>query len=314
VVLPGGEGGVGFDDLRYDARSARVIVPAGRTGNIALIEPKSNAVTTIAGFSKAPRGGEGHGESVTSADVGDGVLYATDRTAREVAVVDLKTRAIVERARLAGPPDYVRWVAPTREVWVTEPGAKRIEVFATDAGGGKLAHAAFIDVPGGPESLVIDARRRRAYTHKWKQSTVAIDLASRAVVATWAAGCGEPRGIALDEARGLVLVGCEDGTVSALDVEHDGHVASSVKTRVSGVDIIAYDAGRAHLYVPGDESGTMAIVGVGGRGALSVLGVLPAAKGAHCVASDQQGSAYVCDPRGGRILVVRDPYDKTPAQ
>jgi len=32
---------------------------------------------------------------------------------------------------------------------------------------------------------------------------------------------------------------------------------------------------------------------------------------AHCVATDDSGSAYVCDPGKGRLLVFRDPYPAT---
>lgn len=76
----------------------------------------------------------------------------------------------------------------------------------------------------------------------------------------------------------------------------------------NGVDIIAYDTQRAHLYLPGDESATMAIIGVSAKGLLSILGVVPTAKDAHCVTKDQQGNAYVCDPRRGRLLVVHDAF------
>jgi hypothetical protein len=33
--------------------------------------------------------------------------------------------------------------------------------------------------------------------------------------------------------------------------------------------------------------------------------VTPTARGAHCVATDGK-DAYVCDPNGGRILIVHD--------
>jgi len=136
---------------------------------------------------------------------------------------------------------------------------------------------------------------------------MAIELKTRKVVATWTAGCGDPRGIWIDEARGFLLVGCEDGTASVLDVDHDGKVLSTVKSG-SGVDIIAYDGKRAHLYLPGDESATMAIIGVSAKGTLTILGVVPTAKDAHCVTTDEHGNAYVCDPRQGQLLIVRDPY------
>ena len=136
---------------------------------------------------------------------------------------------------------------------------------------------------------------------------MAIDPKTRAVVATWPAGCGDPRGIALDEARGFLLVGCEDGTATVLDVAHGGKLLSTAKSG-SGVDIIAYDAGRAHLYLPGDESATVAILGVSAAGALTVLGTAPTVKEAHCVTTDERGNAYVCDPQHGQLLVVHDPY------
>jgi hypothetical protein len=308
LALPDGKGGIGFDDLRYDAALGRLLIPAGRSGNVDLIDPSSGAVTPIGGFTRIARYDAGHGQSVTSVDAGDGLLFATDRTALSLAVVDAKSRRIVARAPLASAPDYVRWVAATREVWVTEPGKKRIEVFSLGTATPPTpTHAAFIDAPGGPESLAIDDKRGRAYTHKWKSATMAIDLQSRAVVATWAAGCADPRGIALDAARALLFVGCEDGTATALDLDHDGKLVATAKSG-SGVDIIAYDAARAHLYLPGDESATMAIIGVSPNGALTVLGTVPTVKDAHCVTTDERGNAYVCDPRNGQLLVVHDPY------
>jgi hypothetical protein len=75
-----------------------------------------------------------------------------------------------------------------------------------------------------------------------------------------------------------------------------------------GVDIIAYDPKRAHLYLPGDESATMAIIAVSDKGLLSVLGTTPTTVGAHCATTDQRGHVYVCDPSRGRLLVIADPY------
>jgi DNA-binding beta-propeller fold protein YncE len=308
LPLPDGAGGIGFDDLRWDPTSQRLLIPAGRTGNVDVIDPATLAVTPIAGFTKVAKYDSGHGQSVTSVDAGEGYLFATDRNALKLSVVDPSTHKIVHQVPLASAPDYVRYVAPTRELWVTEPGKKRIEVFSLSKATPPVpTHAAFIDTPGGPESLVVDGKRGRAYTHKWKDSTMAIDAKTRAIVATWSAGCSDPRGIWFDEARDVLLVGCEDGTATALDVAHDGRLLSTVKSG-SGVDIIAYDAKRGHLYLPGDESATMAIIGLSTKGVLAILGVVPTVKDAHCVTTDERGHAYVCDPRGGRLLVVDDPY------
>ncbi len=311
IALPDGAGGIGFDDLRYDAATRTLLIPAGRTGNLDLIDPETHNVTPIGGFSKIAKYDAGHGQSVTSVDADEGFLFATDRTAKKLMVIDRGKGAIVGETALAGPPDYVRFVAPTRELWVTEPHDKRIEVFSlSKASPPVVTHAAFIDVPGGPESLAIDATRGRAYTHRWESTTMAIDLASRKIVEKFPAGCGAPRGIALDEPRGFLLVGCEDGTATVLDLAHHGVLLSMGKSG-KGVDIIAYDRGRAHLYLPGDESATLAIFGVSPGGALTLLGTSPTVKEAHCVVSDDRGGAWVCDPKGGRLLLVRDPFPAT---
>jgi hypothetical protein len=73
------------------------------------------------------------------------------------------------------------------------------------------------------------------------------------------------------------------------------------------VDIIDYDTTLTHLYVPGGKSATMAVMGVSGEGKLSLLGTLPTAVGAHCVAAANR-SVFVCEPMKGRLLVFQDRF------
>jgi len=306
LMLPGGAGGIGFDDLTFSPSLHRVLAPAGRTGKLDLIDPKTQKIDAISGFStETDKFGGGHGEGTTSADAGRGLIFASDRGRTEVVVIDSQTSMIVGTAKLAGGPDYVRWVEPTNEVWVTEPGKQQIEIFALDKR--KLVHKGVIDVPGGPESLVIDATRGHAYTHTWADATVVIDLAAHKEIARWRNGCSASRGIALDETRGFLFVGCDEGKAIALDVAHGGKPLGSAATG-KGVDIIAYSPSLAHVYVPGGDSATLTILGVTPAGKLDVLGSVAVAAGAHCVTADDVGHAYVCDPQRGALLVVTDPY------
>ena len=305
IALPGGEAGIGFDDLRYSPTLRRVLVPAGRTGQLDLVDPQTGAVESVPGFGARTGFEGGHGDGCTSVDEGLGLLFAIDRTRQMVVVVDPAKRVIVSEAPLGGGPDYVRFVASTRELWVTEPSAEAIELFAlgTDTPP-QLQPAGRIAVPGGPESLVIDLTRDRAYTHLWTGTTVAIDLTRRGVLTRWPNGCSGSRGIALDEARGLLFTGCEEGRATVLDVAHDGKLLGSAATG-TGVDIIALDAARGRLYVPGDD-GTLAILGVAPDGALSVLATRPVREGAQGVTTDGAGRVFVGDPQGGRLIVVQD--------
>jgi len=164
-----------------------------------------------------------------------------------------------------------------------------------------------IVIKGGPESLVIDPQRQRAYTHLWAGATVAIDLNNRTLIAQWSNGCDGSRGIALDERRGWLFAGCAEGAGVVLDVDHDGQQLSSIRVG-AGVDVIDYNPTLAHLYLPGATSATMAIVGVSASGALSLLGTVPTARDAHCVAADTHGTAWVCDPDHGQLLRITDPF------
>lgn len=305
LVLPAGAGGIGFDDLRFSPSLHRVLAPAGRTGKLDLIDPATQAVESVDGFSSEKTFEGGHGEGTTSVDDGAGHLFAGDRGRAEVAIIDPVAKKITSTTKLAGSPDYVRWVAPSNEIWVTEPGKKQIEFFAFD--GAKLTRKGAIDVPGGPESLVIDATRGRAYTHTWDGESVAIDLSKHKEVARWKNGCAASRGIALDEPRGVLFVGCEEGKATAIDVAHDGKALGAVDTG-KGVDIIAYAPALRHLYVPGGDSATLTIIGVDGGGKLVALGTVAAAEDSHCATVDDIGHAYVCDPKRGALLVVTDPY------
>jgi hypothetical protein len=307
VSLPGGSPGIGFDDLRYSPRLGRVLVPGGRSGALHLIDPETLAVTAIEGFAASPDFSGGHDDGVTSADDTGRWILATDRTRRQLVVVDPDAAAIATRADLAGGPDYVRWVEATGEAWVTSPGRERIEIFRL-SDDGALSPDGEIAVPGGPESLVIDGTRGRAYSHLWDGATVAIDLAARQVVATWPNGCPGSRGIALDEERGFLFAACSNGRVALLDVDHGGKVLGEIWP-VDGTDVIDYRPELHHLYVAGRVSANLAIVGVAKDGEMALLGLKDAALESHCAVADDRGHVYACDPDGGRILVRDDPFD-----
>ncbi|HET7041625.1 MAG TPA: hypothetical protein VFI13_06390, partial [Gemmatimonadales bacterium] len=70
--LPGGEGGIGLDDLAFPPGLRQVVVPAGRTGKIVLIDPQSRKTREITGFKSTPAGTGAHDAGPTSADEGKG--------------------------------------------------------------------------------------------------------------------------------------------------------------------------------------------------------------------------------------------------
>jgi hypothetical protein len=304
IPIAGGEPAIDFDDLRYSAALRRVIVPAGGTGSIVLVEPGSWKLTLIGGLGAAKEFGGGHGEGITSVDEGRGFLFAADHGAQRLLVVDPGDGRIVASAPLASGPDYVRYVVPTGEVWVTQPDKDRIEIFRLEGNPPRPIHDDFLEVSGGPESLVVDVARGRAYANLWKGSTVALNVKNRSTVAKWTNGCEGSRGLAFDAERNFLFVGCAEGVGVTLDAA-SGNVLGKLATG-KGIDIIDYSPTRRHVYLPGGKSATMGIAAVSATGSLSLVAEVPTAQGSHCVVADASGNAYVCDPKGGRILVIPD--------
>src|SRR5207237_37460 len=148
--------------------------------NLDLVDPDTLAVTPIGGFSmSAGFTLGGHASGTTSADEGNGALFAIDHETQSVRVVDSATRSMTGTTMLAGAPDYLRWIESSGEIWITEPNTG-IEVLSVLSGGAPV-HAATIAVPGGPEAIAVDNTRHRVYTNSFVGQTYAIDIPTRTI-------------------------------------------------------------------------------------------------------------------------------------
>jgi len=311
VALPGGSAGIGFDDMRISGDLSVLLVPGGRSGNLDIVDPSTEHVTSVGGFSTSASYSGDTSFGVTSADEGNSIIYATDRTSKTLSVVDPRQNAIVASVALASTPGYVRYVSPTNEVWVTEPDQAQIEIFTLPSSENTApSHAAFIAVPGGPQSLEIDASSADggggvAYTQT-ATNTVAIDVSTRSVTGSWTNGCMNSEGLAVDGTNGWVISACAEGKVSVLN--RQGTTLGSATFSISGFGQVAYDAQRTRLYLPSATAGAMGVVTLGLNGVPSIMGSLTTPGSGACAVTGGGGSVYVCAPAQGDLLFVHDPF------
>jgi hypothetical protein len=305
VPIPGGEGGIGFDDLVFSAPLRRFIVPGGRTGSVFLMDPASRHLEPVGALTKFAFWKGGHSQSATSADARSDVLFVADRTTKRLFALPVDGKGTPAATPLESDPDYVRWVETTGEVWVTEPDAAAIEIFRFDPKAPALVHSGRIPVRDGPESLVIDTAHGRAFTNTWHDRTLAVGLKERSVIAQWKNGCKDARGLDADRQRGLLFVGCAEGMATVIDTAGKGKLAGQATTG-GGVDIIAYAPSTRRLYVPSGRAATLEVFEVQADGSLRPLWRGTAAQHSHCVAVDDGGHVVVCDPPGGRLLFYED--------
>jgi hypothetical protein len=294
---------IGLDDMHFSSLLGKVLVPAGRTGKLDMIDPSTQAIDSIGGFGTQPYAG-GRGAGATSVDEAGKMILATDRSTHQLDIVDPQAKKIVASSPLKGGPDYVRYVNATKEIWITEPHDETIEIFNYPDPAAKPDSTATIKVPGGPEALAIDNARGVAYTNVDGGKTTVIDLKTRKAVHEWPNGCKDGEGALLEDSGQFLFVACREGKVVSMDPAN-GKVISTVSSG-DGIDIIAYNSKLRHIYAPGSQSATVAVISVSPKGELSLVRTLPGVERGHCVVADNVGNFYVCDPNHAGLLMFKD--------
>lgn len=320
---------ISYDDFVYDAELNRVIVPAAETGEVALIDPNTLDVRLIGGFSRQT-------DSATpivgtsSVAIAGGYLFGLDQHTQSIKTVDLSTGSVTASTPIQGAPDYIRYVSATRELWVTEKDLGQIEVFgmSTDIPP-KLTASDPISIPNGPEALIIDDASGLAFTNRPKQAlTDVIQVLTHHVIDHWGNGCSQARGMAVDDAEGLLFVACREGKIVVMDIHNHGFQVANVNYGAK-LDFVAYNRQRHHVYLPSDASGIVAIFQLqiavttatpaGSNPAatgtpaspttnvsLTWVGSADTAIGSKCVTADNDDNIWVCDPNNGRVFAIHD--------
>jgi hypothetical protein len=196
-------------------------------------------------------------------------------------------------------------VAPTKEVWVTLPKEQTIAVLDASKPG-TLKPKGTIKVDGSPECYAVDEGHGTFFTNlEDKGGTLAIDIKTRKVTATWNPSCGSdgPRGVAFDATHDFVIVACTDH-VQVLDAGHDGTPLGKLDTG-AGVDNIDYVDGTHLLYVAAGKAARLTVASLDDKGQLAVSATGETSDGARNAVADANGTAYVADSQQGRLLIFK---------
>jgi DNA-binding beta-propeller fold protein YncE len=308
VTLPGAPAdGVFLDYLAVDRAHHRVWVPAGGTGNVDVIDTKTQALHAIEKFPTAEveRSGRKRMIGPSSATIGDGFVYVGNRGDSSVCAIDATSFARGGCVTIPSSPDGVVYLARARQVWVTTPRDNSIVILeASAASAPKLAGSFTLE--GAPEGYAVDDARGLFYTNlEDKDRTLRIDVATHKVTATWQPACGEdgPRGLAIEPKQQFLVVACPDH-VEVLDAAKDGKILSRLDTG-AGVDNLDYLPATRTLYVAAGGAARLSVATLDQAGVLTLVGARETAKGARNAVATEEGVAYVADGPEAKILVVK---------
>jgi len=299
-AIPLAAGPLSFDDLHYAPSLDKVVAAPAGALKIFLVDPEDNSLITLE--SRIAPG-------VASADAKGALVFAANRADRRIEVVSVVIKDLVGQTQLDATPDYIRASPTTDEVWVTFPGAGRIDTFATSTTPPSATKTGSISI-GDPEGLAFDGAGF-AYTNDGG-TLVQIDVATRKVVNRWSDGCGSSHGFPqVDTALGLAIGGCDDNGGAGVVAMANGAKRSGIEAG-GGAAILAYNPVLHHFYLRGDGAPTLDIIGVCGDGGLAVLAEVAIPASGHGAAADTRNHAWVVDPDGGGIVRITDPFEATP--
>jgi DNA-binding beta-propeller fold protein YncE len=323
---------ISFDEISYDSRLNRIVIPAAETGKLILIDPHTMTKQLISGFStgSTSAGKSASAFGTTSAVSVKGTLFAIDRAQKKILLINPETGLATSSTALQETPDYVRFVAAKNEIWVTETAGQQIETFSISAETPpRLEKTDAIKVQNGPEYLLIDNQRGLAFTNKPENGvTAVIQVNTHGVIDEWGNGCTKAHGMAIDEDRGYLFVACNEGKVVVMDINNRGHQLTS-QNYGGAVDFVAYNPELKHIYVPSAASAIVAVFEIkknngtptpnaasstDGEAApqsdirLVRLGTADTGMNARCVTTDVNNNIWLCDPVRGQLFLIRDTF------
>ena len=322
---------ISFDDFIYDSHLRRVIIPAGETGKVVLIDPKNMDVQLISGFSQQvdpanPIVG------TTAVAVAGGYLYGLDQETNSIKIIELSTNNVLGSVPLKTTAEYIRYVSATSELWVTEKDFNQIEIFSVIVSAGNppsLQSTGTVLVPNGPEGLVIDDARGLAFTNRPNQSlTDVIQVMTHSVIGQWGNGCSSAKGMAIAENEGYLFVSCNEGKLVVMDINNDGYQITS-QNYGGELNFVAYNPKLHHVYLPSSASGIVAIFQLYtltvtpqpkqansleanstpvSKISLALLGTADTAIQSKCITTDDFNNIWVCDPHHGQVFYIHDTF------
>jgi DNA-binding beta-propeller fold protein YncE len=277
----GGEGGWDYLNIDpvthklYITRATRVDVVDTATGRI---------VGSIPGL---------HGtHGVAFDDAGKG--YITDRgTTSAVVVFDRGTLATVATIPVNDGADGIVFEPVTKTIWSF--GGKSKSATVIDTATQKVVGT--VELGGKPETPVADGKGWIYDNLEDKSQILKIDAKSRAITATWAAGCEGPSGLAIDREGGKLFTVC-DKKMSVLDTK-TGKVLATPEIG-DGPDAAGFSAKHRLAFASCGE-GVLSVVDAA---SLKTVETLPTAKRARTM---------TYDPASDRVYTVTAEFGPAPA-
>ena len=274
----GGQGA--WDYLTADPATHCLYVP--RTTHTMVIDDETGAVVAdipgqknAHGVALAPRAGRGF----ISDGGGDGAIV----------VFDLKTNTVLGTLTTLPDTDGIIFDPNSGYVLAVSGRGKALMTLRPDIDPVKGKIDEPIALHGEPEFLAAD-RNGRAYVNLMTTNEVAVvDLKSRKVLENWpVAPGGSPVGMAIDEAKGLLFIGCRNPQKLIVMSAKDGKVISDLPIGPT-VDAVKIDGAETFATTAGSQ---MSVAAEASPGKFQIVETVKTGEGAHTMGYDSASHRF----------------------
>jgi YVTN family beta-propeller protein len=197
----GGEGG--WDYVTADPGAHRLYIAHGTQVDV-VDTTTGKSIGAITGL---------HGVHGVALDPAGKLGFISDGGANAVVAFDRSALAVVATIPAGTGPDCIIYEPATKTVWAFNGRSHDISVINPVS----YAVVATIPLPGKPEFAVADGQGMVYDNLEDKSEIVRIDARTKAITATWPAGCDSPSGLAFDIAGHRLFPVCDGKKMSVID-------------------------------------------------------------------------------------------------
>lgn len=200
-----------------------------------------------------------------------------------VTAFDLKTLQPISVIRITGRnPDAIAYDSVSNRVFTFNGASSNASVIDATT----LQQVGSIDLGGKPETGVPDGSGMLYVNIEDKGEVVAIDTRAMQAKAHYSlAPCEEPTGMARDNVRGRLIIGCGNSTMAVMN-EKTGKLVTTLPVG-AGVDAAGFDPANQLAFTSNGE-GTLSVVRQDANGTFTPVATIPTQRGARTMALDQK--------------------------
>ncbi len=295
LPMPGVQGRI--DHLALDSTTGRLFVAALGNDTVEVLH-----LTKTVGPRSIDKLGEPQGVLFLA---NPGRLFVTNGETATVSVFSGNDLVRTADIRVPEDPDNIRFENAAKRVWVGAGSGSKGALVALDTDRAGISFE--IPLDGHPESFQLEEQGPRIFVNVPSQGSVeVVDRLRRRVTAKWKLPHAANFPMAIDEARGQVLIGCRRPPRLLILEAATGTVVGDFAAPGDADDLFV-DATRDRVYVSGGE-GIVRVYARRSPNELAPIADIPTGAGARTSLFDpDSGRLYVAVPAGSggeaRILV-----------